>query len=69
MKLVIGVSDDAIVKQPAWWLFLDTADLVTMIVLCDHFVIVSPIWFEEAVNVALCVLILSRHTHGPAHVP
>lgn len=63
MKLVIGASDEAIVQQPAGRLFLDAADLVTMIVLCHHLVIVFPVGFEKAVDVALCILILSRHSH------
>ena len=69
MILVIGVGDDAVVQQPAGWLFLDATDLVTMIVLSDDLVIVFPVGLEEAVDVALCVLILSRHSHGPANVP
>ena len=40
-----------------------------MVVLRDDLVIVLPVGFEEAVDIALCELILSRHSHGPAHVP
>lgn len=69
VKFVIGVGDDAIVQESARWLFLDAANLVTMIILSNDLIIIFLIRFKKTVNIALGILILCCHTHGSADIP